>query len=252
MGLLDGIFGGDPKVKTTTVQQDKVTDLTYLDTLKYLQGNMATSGLETGPNTFTKDRSKDFDPLLSIVSGGFLGGSKKKSTTVEEGGWKVKSTSMVPKWDKARYGIGIKEIGAWSYKYAERSGFVSVPYRTPRPIRSVSLVADELIPKVFNDMQVTPWILYWITFNDGEVWTPIAPLKEGPTQMLDGKRLPQVIHVNSGIPGPERDDRAGYVDLSGEANQVRLKVVLQRPDNMDDMTPVLKGYRLKMTLRGGL
>jgi hypothetical protein len=33
---------------------------------------------------------------------------------------------------------------------------------------------------------------------------------------------------------------------------MRLKAILERPEGVDDVTPVLKGYRLRAVVRGGL
>jgi hypothetical protein len=253
MGILDGIFGSDEKVRTATDVDFRTVEMSYLDTLKLWNGNISTTGLETGPGTNVSDSGgKDFDPIVSCLTGGFFGGSKDVNTTVESSGWKVNSQAKVTKWDKARYAIGIKEIGIWSYRFVGRSGFVSKPFRTPKPIRTVGLLADEIIPKAFNTTQVKPWIRYWVSFGEGLEWVPIAPASEGPAQLVDGERIPQIIHVNSGIPAAERDPRAGYVDFDGEVSQARLKCILYRPDGLEDMSPVLKGYRLKMTVRGGL
>jgi hypothetical protein len=129
---------------------------------------------------------------------------------------------------------------------------VSVPYRTPKPIRSVSLHTDEVVPKAFNTTTVRPWIRYWLAFNESQDWIEISPANESVFSRLDGNLIPSVIHVNSGIPNQERDKRNGYADFNAAVNQVRLKAILERPEDSEDMTPVLKGYRLQMVMQGGL
>lgn len=243
---------------SSTYELSKTETLNYLDTVKVTAGEKDTDGLETGPEASTNrprgsgETTKDviydiLDPVRFLHSP-----SSGSSTTHEYSGWKVKSKDYYTKWDKARYAIGIKEIGVWAYIYSQKSGFVSVPFKTPKPITAISLHTDEAVPSSFTKKELRPWIKYWISVNDGQEWTQLVPANQGTLNMADGVRLPQVIHVNSGIPQEERDTRAGYIDLGVPANSVRLKAVLERPADSTDMTPVLKAYRLRLTLRGGL
>lgn len=252
------------RVKSSTTEEQKTVVLSYVDTLKVMDQSKSLSGLESGQTTQTGTKSPNAlnakDVLIFAAGGatpntldpaGLFHGTKRQ-TTIDKTGWKVKDQYYETRWDRIRYVVGIKEIGAYSYKFTAKSGFVSVPFRTPKPIASVSLRTDEIVPKAFNVAVVKPWILYWVSFNDGQSWVPISPSGEGVSNLVDGNRIPQTIHVNSGIPIAERDPRAGYVDFDGSVSQIRLKAVLQRPDDHDDMTPVLKRYRLRMITRGAL
>lgn len=249
---------GHRGTETTTYEQNKVERVGYLDTLKISSGAQSTDGLETSGSTSTnvtrQPGSTTADVVRDILDPGrFLHTpSQGASTTHEYSGWKVKSKDYDTQWDKARYAIGIKEIGVWGYTYSVKSGFVSVPFKSPKPIKAISLHTDEMVPKAFTQGAMKPWIQYWISLNDGQNWQQIAPSNQGVLNMVDGVRLPQTIHVNSGIPAEERDARDGYADLGSAANSVRIKVIMERPSDMEDMTPILKAYRLRMTLRGGL
>lgn len=252
------LSGSRTRTRVSQEERKKTQYLTYLESLQIFEGNKDLGGLETGQTMQTAEGKPpsmtdvSLNTLQHALTMGFGGGTTQRSNKVEDSGWTIKSQEKVTQWDKIRYGIGIKEIGAYAYQFVERSGFVSVPFKTPKPIRSVSLHVDEIIPTVFNKDVVQPWIKYWIAFADSDQWTSIAPANTGAANLLDARRAPQTIHVNTGIPEQERDARAGYADLSTEVNQVRLKAILERPAGRVDMTPVLKGYRLRIVLRGGL
>ena len=249
---------GHRGTESTTFEYNKTEEMGYLETLKITAGEKDTNGLETNQQSstnITRDAgSTTADTVRNVFDPGqFLHTpSQEASTTHDYSGWTVKDQYFETKWDKARYSIGIKEIGVWAYIYSEKSGFVSIPFKTPKPIQSLSLHTDEIVPNIFTKTKIQPWIKYWVSFNDGEDWTQIVPANQGALNLVDGIRIPQTIHVNSGIPEEERDPRAGYVDLGVSANSVRLKAILERPPDYTDMTPVLKAYRLRMIMRGGL
>lgn len=250
---------GHRGTSSTNYQQNKLETLSYLDTLKVNYGEKALSGLgdpaAKSVNITRESGGTTADVFRDILDPGrFLHApSQEASTTHQYTGWSVKERYYETKWDKARYAIGIKEIGAYAYIYSDKAGFVSVPFRAPKPIVAVSLYTDEITPEIFGETAVRPWIKYWVSFNDGQSWTPIAPANQA-VNWVDGidARIPQTIHVNSGIPEEERDLRTGYVDLGEATNQIRLKAVLERPSQYADMTPILKAYRLRMVMRGGL
>lgn len=255
MGL---ISGERTRTRTSTWEENKTQELPYVDTLKTTVGEKDLAGLESPGGTQSSGSSPTLGQQVAhqiqqSLTAGLAGHDVERQTTNESSGWAIKNQYYKTRWDKARYAIGIKEIGAWAYKYAQKSGFISVPFRTPKPIRSVSLHTDEIIPKAFSRSgPVRPWIRYWITFDDGQNWTEIAPAAEGAFNRIDNVKIPQTIHVNAGIPEPERDPRAGYVDFDVDVTQVRLKAIMERPENLTDTTPVLKGYRLRIIVRGGL
>lgn len=259
MGLFSGLLDTEKEeTSVTTTEETRVEELTYLQTLKVREGAKDTGGLQSGPikEQFNKDinswidTAKFISPTVGVYDILFGSGPTERSTSVESSGWKIKEQHVTTKWDRARYAIGIKDIGVWAYQYMEKSGFVSVPYASPKPIRAISLHADEVIPAEFQDNRMQRWIRYWISANDGQNWIEIAPANQGA--LVDSTEAPQVIHVNSGIPEQERDPNAGYLDVENHVTSIRLKAVLYRPAGVNDATPILKSYRLQMTLRGAL
>ncbi len=144
----------------------------------------------------------------------------------------------------------------WSYRFTESSEITSTPFRTPEPIRDISLEADELIPKEFNaGRERTQWIEYYISLGDDQEWRPIAPVNQRVARTLEGNQIPVVIHVNSGVPPAERNPAEGYIDLDQEVDMIRFRCILRRPtdiENAESFSPILQAYRLLMTVRGGL
>jgi len=257
MSWVSNLFpeGHKTEVSTTTKEARKVEELSYIDTLRIRHGSgdmEKLSGVtqEAAPEITRKE--KPANPLIEVVSMGFLGKGKSTKTETYDSGWSIADSWMETKWDHMRYAIGIRDLRAFSYRFARYSSDVSIPFRTPKPIRKVTLLTDELIPREFNaGQQIRPWILYWLTFDDGTNWYPISPTAPSVVNMLDGNVLPIAINVNSGIPEEEQDPMQGYVD-GEETQQVRLRWRIERPADMSDRTPVLKSYRLQISVEGGL
>lgn len=255
MGLLSG---NKVRNRTSTWEENKTQEMPYIDTLKMTCGEKDTTGLESQPNIQSNTSGPNSQQQIrnaafQLLSGGLTGHNVERQTTIDKSGWNVKDQYYKTRWDRARYAVGIKEIGAWAYQFTQKSGFISVPFRTPKPIASVSLHTDEIIPKAFTRSgPIKPWIRYWLTFDDGQNWVEISPAAQGSVNRIDDVKVPQTIHVNSGIPTAERDPRAGYADYDVAITQVRLKAIMERPEELTDVTPVLKGYRLRIIVRGGL
>lgn len=159
------------------------------------------------------------------------------------------------RWDRQRYAIGIRDIGVWRYRFEEASEMVSIPFRSPLPIRDVSLEVDEVIPKPFlAGREIIGFIDYFVGLGDSHEWLPIAPVNSQVVRTLEGNRLSAVIHVNSGIPPAERAPGETYIDFDHDVDQIRFRAVLRRPTDIPDaenFTPALKSYRLTWTVSGG-
>lgn len=185
--------------------------------------------------------------------GGALGRPNRGRTLY--GNETVTNQEVVTKWDQQRYAIGIRDIGIWRYEFAEQSEMISIPFRSPQPIRSLSLEVDEVIPIQFNEGDdIRSWINYYVAIGDSQEWQPIAPTSARVVRSLEGGQIPAVIHVNAGIPIAERNPGEGYIDTDAPVFQVRFRAVLARPTNLQDatsFTPALKAYRLLMTTTGG-
>lgn len=171
------------------------------------------------------------------------------------GNEEIVNQSLVTRWDRLRYAIGIRDLGVWQYQFTEASELVSVRYKSPAPIRDLSLEVDELIPKEFTaGREIASFIDYFVGLGEGQEWFPLAPVTSRVIRTIEGNAVPTVYHVNSGIPPAERNPAEGYLDFDQEVDQVRLRVVLRRPTDIEDddnFTPALKSYRLTWTVRGG-
>lgn len=187
--------------------------------------------------------------------------TRRKQYAGKQGGRTVYGAESIIKewitthWDKGRYAVAIQDLSIWAYRYAESSEIISVPFRSPEPISKIALEVDELIPQEFNEGGlIQNWIQYWVAVGDSQEWLPIAPNNNLVTRQREGGQLPVVLNVNSGIPVSERNPAEGYVDLDHDVDTVRFRAVLTRPLDLDDaesLTPILKSYRLLLTVRGG-
>lgn len=127
---------------------------------------------------------------------------------------------------------------------------VSIPFKTPGPIRSISLEVDELIPTEFNEGQrIRSWIDYYVSVGGSEDWQIIAPVTSKVVRDLEGNQVPGAIHVNSGVPISERVPGEAYLDFDHHVDTVKFRAVLRRPGNNVASTPVLRSYRLLMTMQ---
>ncbi|MHA2065541.1 MAG: hypothetical protein ACXABY_14295, partial [Candidatus Thorarchaeota archaeon] len=153
-------------------------------------------------------------------------------------------------WNRARYGIGIKDLGIWQYTFDVASEIVSIPFKTPGPIRSISLEVDELIPSEFNEgKRMESWIDYYVSVGESEDWQILAPVTSRVVRSLEGGQVPGVIQVNSGVPISERNPGEAYLDFDKHVDTVKFRAVLRRPGNNVTQTPVLRSYRLLMTMQ---
>jgi len=235
---------GKSKKKTTitkdTTVTTKVVKLSYLQTLSMTQGYGDVSKLETegGKENLGSSSSKK-----APFWGAF--GSKKVSTSVTEktSGEKIIDQWLQPYFDKIRYAIGIKEISAAAYTFAEASEFTSTPFGSPKEIIKVYCIVDEYIPAQFD--QSIPWIKYFIKIEGTDEWIRLNPFS-APTQFDElGEIIPKIINFNLPKP-PSAKLEDKYQTTDSPVMQIRFKALLSRPLDGDNIsiTPLLKSYRL--------
>lgn len=284
-----GLFHNDSYWNVAQNYQ-KTIDLDYLQTLYLLQNNKSSNQLTSSapslPDTLvgttagfslSNGRGSSLDAfqlgglgvagtiLLSGLSFGlgaivgigaalsntiFGGGT---SSTIDDSGWQIADVSDPPilKYDKERYVIGIRELGIFHYKFAEQSELVSVPFKSPKPITTISLDVDESIPDTLAADVAEP-IQYYFSVDDGTNWIRIAPLTSTPRRS-NGNFVPQIFHVNSGLQPDQRIGTDGYVDTAGiPVQEVRFKVVMYGDPGESGVSPILKSYRLHLLVDGGL
>lgn len=137
-----------------------------------------------------------------------------------------------------RYALGIQSVQISSYRFQEKSEYVSTIYKTDRPIRGVFLQTVDQVPREFPEEE--DWIEYYITVNNGHAWEKIHP---------QGSRMRGVIRyeVNSNVPREGRRPEYGYLETLDPVYEVRVKAVLKRPKmikNGEYLTPIIREYRL--------
>lgn len=245
---------GHRGTESTNETHLQIRPLTYIDTLRATASSGGMPRLDTAERNEVSSGEGAIGLLKDIFDPGeLLHTDKPRSQTSHV--WTAETIVdewMETRWDKARYAIGIKDLRVFSYRFAEFSERGSVAYRTPKPITKITLLTDELVPSEFNaGRQVRPWILYWVSLDDGVTWTALAPIAASVLNRLDGSVLPVAMNINSGIPEEEQDPIQAYIDVDNPT-RVRLKWRLERPSGMEDLTPVLKGYRLQLSVEGGL
>lgn len=271
-------FGETTRRKTVDQYQRHIT-LNYLESLYLLQNEESSEQLkaETDPGGFQSRGGLDFwkaaakgasfgalggvvaglayaVPVLAVVGAviGAVAGALSTKTRVrqDDTGWQIAEMSSIVKYDKARYCIGIREIGIFQYVYAPQSEIVSIPFRSPKPISTVSLEVDDAVPEEL--LGPARAIEYYFSVDDGTTWNRIAPLNSSPRREA-GVFIPQIYHVNSPVLPERRDQNVGYVDIVGQrATQVRFRALLKGDSSRTGITPVLKAYRLLLGTEGGM
>lgn len=182
------------------------------------------------------------------------GKQHKDTTVISASDWQCTDKVEIPKFDRARYVIGIRDIEINRYTFVGISSFASTIWEFPNPVMKVALEADEMIPPEFRQLDPKArWIKYFVSFDD-ITWHPIAPLAPTFSHAGDEIVIPQVINVNSEVPKEDRNPVEGYIAVEGAAHQARMKFVLTRPSGEDyeTLTPILKSYKLKAFLRGDI
>ncbi len=244
-----GFFGWGESTKTVV---DKRTDTREYE-LPYLEGmvnGFDIMGLEQGGAEYS-ERGAGAMWMFGV-------NVQSNTTTSDE---RVVKQWTETKYNKARFAIGIRDIGIYSYSFAEKSEIVSQPYTSPKSIAKVSLTVEEHIPKIFytatgNDGTENSWIKYYISVDDAISWQRISPTNHTRTAAEDGVHdVPEVININSDVSDGERKNPLSYIDTPEPIYKVRFKAVLTRPDNIVDSesySPILSKYALKIYPHGGL
>jgi hypothetical protein len=243
---------------TDFTQITNITEITRIVRLSYLQtvaalddqaqlNSLAGAGGGTPPSSFTAT-----DP----GSPGFLGigaeGPSSQSQNFTDSGWSITRTWQETYWDKVRWGIGVREIGLFSFRYAVAGELVSVPYLSPSEISKVSLRVDELIPNIYPNTQ--RWIQYFVSGDDGDNWIRINPL-DHPSLFTGGggRPVPRIINFNPDFESEDSDENK-FIRTNRAVSQVRFRAIFLRPgtSDLERTTPILKSYKLQIVPKGGL
>jgi hypothetical protein len=162
----------------------------------------------------------------------------------------VKGMDIFDGW---RYCIGIKDINIYNYQFAEKSEMITKPFTTTKPIKEVSLYANEVIPEVFTQdlLKANDWIQYFISIDDIN-WHRIAPMHQQPIAGNDDFP-PKIYRINSKevIEDKVEHPLYGYIYTDADVYGIRLKAIFSRPTsitNSSNYTPILEDYSLRVVL----
>lgn len=141
-----------------------------------------------------------------------------------------------------RYVIGIKNIEL-KYKVYDKYGvYLSQKFLSTESIRSITLNSKDYIPKRFveyldQNKKIDDYIKYYISFDDGSVWTRIRPRHRTEYGSC-------TIAINSNISTINRNKNLTYVDMLNDVNEFRLKIELYRPEEIIDESPIVYSYSI--------
>lgn len=153
-----------------------------------------------------------------------------------------------------RYVIGLRDINIMSYRFAEKSMYVSKRFEVEGDIARVMLYVNEKIPASFLERIETSneWIKYEVSFDDVN-WYRISPMHHEP---VTESFAPKIIELN----GNELELESAfqvhktYVTTREAVDGVRLRISMMRPpgDGSADATPIVEDYALRVVKREDL
>ena len=147
-----------------------------------------------------------------------------------------------------RYVIGLRDINVMSYRFAEKSMYVSRRFEIDGEISKVMLYANEKIPQSFLEKIETSneWIKYEVSFDDVN-WYRISPMHHEP---VNDQFPPKIIEVN----GNEVDLASAfqlhktYIQTKEKVSGARVRITMVRPSGQEheDATPIVEDYALRI------
>lgn len=234
--------GGESSSKTWKETITRTVELGYLQTLQAIDLRESSSSNQNSTDS------------------GMFSSSTETGTTISSGET-VKRTWWKTKQDRQRFAIGIRDIGVYAYTYAETSESVSLPYISPKPIEKIGLVVDEVIPYAFySDPEhkgtENDWIKYYISTDNATSWHRISPQDHRDTLSENGVDfVPKIININSDVAKEDRTNPRAFIDAGINIYEVRLRIVLSRPNdirNAEQYSPTLRSYSILIYPSGGL
>lgn len=147
-----------------------------------------------------------------------------------------------------RYAIGIRDINILQYEFEEKSMFVSKKYTSEKEIRKITLYANEIIPKEYQDIVKinNDWIVYEISFDDTN-WLRISPMHHEP---LNDNFAPKIIQLNGSFVDLDSAFKIHKetIQTSEPVFEVRMRITLKRPKEKEFLatTPLLEDVALQI------
>ena len=258
----DSAFGkkNDPVIYIGEQEEERAIDLSYVDSLQLNSPDGEeedyAEDVDNNPVLIYKHKTSKWDWSGRLNEMAWVLQPKDYSRIYiakSEGDWEVTDVEIQQRTDKSRYAIGVRDIDIISTTYDEMSSITSKRFSVPKPITKVSIVVNEFIPSEFTNISTSPWIDYYVSFDD-IAWNRLAPLSVVPVVDETGATIPQIININAHLTAAEQNINELYLDIDPAPQYIRFKAVLKRPtgDNWQAFSPVLKDYRLKMAVEGGV
>lgn len=138
-----------------------------------------------------------------------------------------------------RYAIGIRDIQIMSFEFATTSEYISKPFKVEDGIKKLLLYANEKVPAAYKEKvsESNDWIQYYVSFDDID-WYRISPQHHQP---VNDSFPAKILSINDN----ETDLDSAFalhkqnLSLSALPTQVRLKIVMKRPEaTTEDETPL--------------
>lgn len=140
-----------------------------------------------------------------------------------------------------RWVIALRDISGSETTYDNKSTIVSKKFELPKTIDRVVLESDIEVSSEFStDSQ---WVKFFISPNNGVNWYQISRVQDTYNE------VPEILAFNDPTPEEFRDQNVGYYDTTGTVNSLRVKIELSRPADNKSITPIVRGYKLKIRTR---
>lgn len=146
-----------------------------------------------------------------------------------------------------RYMVGVRDIDIKNREYEKESIIITKKLETDKPIKKVMLYSNEFVPKEFVEMGLenrNEWVKYFISINDTD-WHRISPMHHNQIGSLEIP--PKIYEINSkDLPEVRISSiNKGYIEAGYDVRNIRLKIILQRPEGLVNLSPEIEDYALK-------
>lgn len=140
-----------------------------------------------------------------------------------------------------RWAIGIRDIAVEQIQFVETSEIVTKPLRVGGIVDRVVLEAEVFIPKEFDSN--VDWVQFFISPDEGTSWFKISRIQD------DYLLTPEILAFNDPTPDEFHDPNVTYFSVPNAVESLKLKIVLMRPGDMPNATPLVRSYKLKVRKR---
>lgn len=144
-----------------------------------------------------------------------------------------------------RYNIGISAVDIRYRKYVQDGEYISKTFTTSSIIKQIIFNSEDYIPYSFKnyiskDEDINDFIKYYISFDHGNEWHIIHPRHKASSGSC-------TIIVNSDSAVLNRNPNITYVDMMTQPDSFIIKIVLSRPEEIIDETPIVYRYNLDIS-----